>query len=266
MQQQAAAPLHNGRHASVAQQPGAGAPPQQPVACAGSVLVGDAYYGAKDALFTAEQHVLRLNRFRVHVAHAYKHLEHMAHTLLGAGCSGGGGGGRGGSGASGGLARAAGGSRHSSGSGEEPRGTGARLTGPPAWDQPFGGDSGGSGGGGGRAVSGGSAAMSRATADLAARAGMALLHDVLTITALGAIEAPEALAAAALVAALALVEGTGVELDGGMDISSPAEGVRCCGGAASAVAARLVAAAGLDAGHVGCLAHGMLRLVAESVA
>lgn len=97
--------------------PAAANAPAQTDKTKSQVLVGDAYYAAKEQLFVAEQHVLRHNHFVVHVEHPYKHALHMAHTLLrgdgdGDGCrtssgarrnSSGGGGGGGADGGNGGC-------------------------------------------------------------------------------------------------------------------------------------------------------------------
>jgi len=185
-------------------------------AAAAAVLVGDAYYAAKDALFTAEQHALRYNHFQVHVAHPYKYLLHMAHTLLvgeAGGSTRGGGEGGGGGGASGGTEA----QHHQSISISPP---------PPST----------------------ACVSEQQRASAVVRVAITLLHDVLTVTALGVEEAPEMLAAAGLVAALQLVqEASSLHGSGG-------------GFDAAAKSGELAAATGLAPDGVGRLAVRMLQL------
>lgn len=241
------------------------------------VLVGDAYYAAKDHMFMAEQHVLRHNRFQIDVRHPYKHLLHMARTLLSEGDPHGGGGGW----------QAPDGGR--GGRGDSGDGGGGGSAG--SHDRWHSHDSGrGGGGSGGRDAEGPQeAADVAADAGAVARVAVCLLFDVLTATPLGAAQGPEpeVVAAAALVAAMQLLEvawapsgardgGAAARLgsrgsgDGGSRRSSrwdgglDGAGGRCA--APQSAAARgttLVEAAGLSHSEVGSLALEMLRAQRE---
>jgi hypothetical protein len=201
------------------------------------VLVGDDYYAAKQRLFTAEQHALRHARFEVHVDHPYRHALHMAAALLPpreGEAPGGGGGGPAAGGGGGGGERA----RRASDGGRGGGGERARRA------------SDGGGGNGGQEEGPVGPARAAGDAGAVARAAVALLHDALTATRVGAGAArpPEVLAAASLVAALHLLEGEGGGGGGGGE------------GGAGARAAALVEAAGLHAREVGALALALLRL------
>ncbi|KIY96986.1 hypothetical protein MNEG_10974, partial [Monoraphidium neglectum] len=187
----------------------------------GAVLVGDAYYAAKQQLFVAEQHALRHNHFVVDVLHPHKHVMHMARCLLGGSCGG-------------------------VSSGQQQR----RLS--------FDGGSGGWHDGGADGHCGGSDGYEMAgDAPDVARVAVCLLHDALTATGLGAEEttAPETLAAAALVAALQLLAAEPPPAAGSL---AGGEGSRAA--AAAARAAALVSATGLPPAEVSRLALALLQV------
>ncbi len=191
------------------------------------MVVGDAYYTAKNELFTAEQHALRHNHFQVHVDHPYKYLLHMVGTLL-----------------DGQLGVTAGGrsdSHVTDGDRWQPHAethNGSSPAPPAAAEQ-------------GHGERGESSAMSSV-----ARVAVTLLHDALTATAVGCEQEPEILAAAAVVAALQLVEAAS------SSSSSGGGGVAAAGPGwdAAAIAERLVAATGLSAERVATLAVHLIQL------